>query len=350
MKVQVNLWSFLAIAACLGLLPGCSSMPNHISTTGEAITGGDIIINSTTAQHDDPFNAGRTAALALKEDMGNTPIHAVVISENFEDHVNKNRVLKGVCSVFPRKKVFGFSTYGSFSQSGCYDTDSVGLLGIGGDGISVAVKLRKKLGIAGLTMEDNLPQLKNCLQSAGSDLAAGLGNKNNKLLILMADAHSPKNQFLVEGAQKVMGKNFPITGGSANKNADQTFIYYQGKIFTDSAIAIMLSGDFNVSLSGRQAKENAKVISSAGDGAKEAIANSTGDPIAVLAYNCAGRKGKLDNIADELAAIKSEIGNTTPLFGCYCAGEIGPADIAEKNENILSSGVGWHVMFTVLAR
>ena len=112
----------------------------------------------------------------------------------------------------------------------------------------------------------------------------------------------------------------------------------------------MLSGDFNVSLSGRQAKDNAKVISSAGDGAKEAIGNSTGEPFAVFAYNCAGRKGKLDNISDELASIQSEIGKTIPLFGCYCAGEIGPADTTEKNDKVLSSGVGWHVMFTVLAK
>jgi hypothetical protein len=166
----------------------------------------------------------------------------------------------------------------------------------------------------------------------------------------MADAHSPKNQFLVEGAQRVVGKKFPITGGSANKNAGQTYVYYQGRMYTDSAIALMLSGDFEVSQTGRQAKDNAKVISSAADGAAEAMAGSTAEPFGVLAYNCAGRKGKLDNISDELAAIQSRIGKTIPLFGCYCAGEIGPADTAEKNAGVLSSGVGWHVMFTVLAR
>ncbi len=72
-------------------------------------------------------------------------------------------------------------------------------------------------------------------------------------------------------------------------------------------------------------------------------------PFSVLAFNCAGRKGKLDNIADELAAIQSVIGNDIPLFGAYCAGEIGPADVAGK-ETTGSSGVGWHVMFTVLGR
>ena len=51
-----------------------------------------------------------------------------------------------------------------------------------------------------------------------------------------------------------------------------------------------------------------------------------------------------------MKAMQKELGTETPLFGCYCAGEIGPADTAEKNEKVLSSGVGWHVMFTVLAK
>ncbi|MHC4496377.1 MAG: FIST N-terminal domain-containing protein, partial [Planctomycetota bacterium] len=173
---------------------------------------------------------------------------------------------------------------------------------------------------------------------------------DDRLMVIMADAHSPKNQFLLDGAQEVMGKDFPITGGSANKNAGQTFVYFQGRMYADAAIALLLSGDFEVSLSGRQAQENAKVISSAADSADEALENMKAKPFSVLAFNCAGRKGKLDNIADELAAIKGIIGNEVPLFGAYCAGEIGPADIAEKDPEALSSGVGWHVMFTVLGR
>ena len=83
----------------------------------------------------------------------------------------------------------------------------------------------------------------------------------------------------------------------------------------------MLSGDFNVSLAGRQAKENDKVISTAAEGVKEAIANLKGKPAAVLAFNCAGRRSKLKRLEDELEAIQKIIGKETPLFGCYCAGE-----------------------------
>jgi hypothetical protein len=295
-----------------------------------------------SAQNDDGFEAGRQAALQLQEEMGQTAPHTIVLAECFEDKAPKKAVLKGVCSVFDKDIVFGFSTYGTFAQQGCLDLDSVGLLGIGGSGIATAAAITRNMGIAGLTMEDNDAELATRLRTSGSELAGKLSQTpNDRLLLLMADAHSPKNQFLLDGVQEVMGKGFPITGGSANKNAGQTFVYFQGKMYTDSAIALLLSGDFEVSLAGRQAKENAKVISSAFDGANEALENMKARPFSVLAFNCAGRKGKLDNIADELTAIQSAIGKDIPLFGAYCAGEIGPADISIEDPSALSSGVGW---------
>jgi len=341
----------LLVMICL-LFGGCEeegTMETYVSS--DAPTDGPIEIRAASSQNTDPFQAGKQAAEALKKQMAEVTPHTIVMTECFEDQARKKQALKGVCSVFPKDIVFGFSTYGSFEQQGCLDGDSVGLMAIGGEGIATAAAIRSNLGIAGLTTEDNAEELAEKLQTGGKELAAKLPRgPKERLLIIMADAHSPKNQLLLDGVQQVMGKDFPITGGSANKNAGQTFVYFRGRMYTDSAIALLLSGDFQVSLSGRQAKENAKVISSAAESAAEAIKNGKGKPFSVFAFNCAGRKGKLDNIADELKAIQGVIGSELPLFGAYCAGEIGPADVAEKDPAVLSSGVGWHVMFTVLGR
>ena len=97
----------------------------------------------------------------------------------------------------------------------------------------------------------------------------------DKLLILIPDAHSPKNHYLVEGAQQVFGGQFPITGGSANKNAGQTFVYYRGKSYQDSAVALLLSGNFQVSMAGRLAKDKETVIRTAPEGAAEALSKMT---------------------------------------------------------------------------
>ena len=337
------------VVLSLMLVSGCGANKTYVTSPPQS--GGTMVMRVAASQDEDPFEAGRQAALLLREQMGQTAPHTVILTECFEEKGPKKQALKGVCSVLPKDIVFGFSTYGSFAQQGCLDMDSIGLLGIGGDGIATTATIETSLGIAGLTMEENADEIENRLNAGGAELAGKLPRRtNDRLLVLMADAHSPKNQFLLDGVQQVVGKEFPITGGSANKNAGQTFVYFRGKMFTDSAIALLLSGDFEVSLAGRQAKENAKVISSASDGAGEALKNMKAKPFGVLAFNCAGRKGKLDNIADELAAIQSAIGKDIPLFGAYCAGEIGPADIAVEDPAVLSSGVGWHVMFTVLGR
>ncbi len=245
----------------------------------------------------------------------------------------------------------GGATYGSFTQEGCTDFDSVCLLGIGGDGIGVSAKLVTNMGTSKLTFEKDQELIKKRLHAAGKKLASKLRRTDNdRLLILIADAHSPKNQHLVEGVQQVTGGDFPITGGCVNKNAGQTFVYFGGKMHEDAAIAVMLSGDFRVALSGRQANENEKVIATANEGAAEALQGVKGEPVAALAFNCAGRRSKLKNYEDELAAMQKALGQKLPLFGCYCAGEIGPVDDPEKPSDALSGGSGWHVMFTVIAR
>ena len=341
----------IGLAACVALAAGCATGPNNLYTSAPGVPGGAIVIRVASASDADPFAAGKAAAESLRERMGGLSAHAVLVAECFEEKPLKQRLLDGVASVFPRETIFGCATYGSFEQEGCFDLDSVSLMGIGGNGIGVAAALEPRLGIAGLTMEEDMDALKARLRGAGEGLAGRLQRTTqDRLVIVMADAHSPKNQFLVEGVQTAMGDRFPVTGGSANKNAGQTFVYYGGKMYEDAAVALALSGDFEVALSGRQAKSNEAVITSAGEAATEAREKLGTQPFAAIAFNCAGRKGKLDRIEDELEAIKTSMGGDLPLFGCYCAGEIGPADTAEKDPDVLSSGVGWHVMFTMLGR
>jgi len=339
----------VSVLVYLAMVSGCGVHETYISSA--AVAGEDIVMRTAAAQETDPFLAGQRAARTLQEQMGPAAPHTVIMTECFEGRSQKAKALKGVCSVFGKDIVFGFSTYGSFDQNGCLDDRSIALLGIAGEGIATAAMLRRDLGIAGLTVERDEDELAQRLGSAGAELATGLTqNPNGRLLVLMADAHSPKNQFLVAGAQGILGEQFPMTGGSANKNAGQTFVYFQGRVYADSAIGLLLSGDFEVSLTGKKAQKNREVISSAAQGATEALEKTSGTPFAVLAFNCAGRKGKLNNIEDELEAIQGAMGTDIPLFGAYCAGEIGPADVAQGAPTPLSSGVGWHVMFTALSR
>lgn len=302
-------------------------------------------------EDEDPVAAGRAAAEALKKKMGNTALKAVIVSECFEDRECKEPLLKGISQVIDNNLVFGSATYGSFTQDGCTDFDSVCLLGFGGEGLGVSAALVQEMGTATLAFDEHEAEIKQRLHAAGTALSEKLPTSTmDKLLVLIPDAHSPKNQYLVEGAQSVFGRQFPMTGGSANKNAGQTFVYFRGRMYQDSAVALMLSGDFQLTMSGRLAKEKDAVIQTAEDGAREAMKKMKRDPIAVLAYNCAGRRSKLVEMEEELIAIQKAIGPDIPLFGCYNAGEIGPLDASERKPDALCGGSGWHVIFTVIGR
>lgn len=354
-RVAVGRLAWLVAIATLG---GCQKSdpptgnPDRL-TSPAAREGAPIVAATASAQDADPREAGRKAAEALKEKLGGTSPRLVVLSECFETEEAKRHALESVRSVLSPPILVGQSTYGSFSQAGCLDVDAITLLAIGGDGVGVTAALKEPLGIGGLTMETDEAALSDRLSTAGADLAERVRSpegKGDRILLLLADAHSPKNGFLVDGAQRTLGGSFPITGGSANKNAGQTFVYFNDRMLPDAAVAVMLSGDFSVAMAGRQAKEADAVIATAGEAASEARKGLTGTPIAALAYDCAGRQGKLERLEDELGAMQAAVGKDLPLFGCYCAGEIGPTDAVEPEEGVLSHGVGWHVMFTLLGR
>lgn len=341
----------LTALLCFGV--GQAAAGEATWSTPPAAENGEVVLNVVMVEDEegDPVAAGKAAAEALKKSMGDTPLKAVILSECFEDREYKEELIKGICKVLPEKIVLGGATYGSFTQKGCTDFDAVGLLGIGGEGVSVAAALVTDLGTSKLTFEEHEETIKKRLRKAGKQLAEKIRKTDDdRLLIVIPDAHSPKCQYLVEGTQQVLGDQFAITGGCVNKNAGQTFVHFGGKLYEDAAVAVMLSGDFKVSLAGRMAKTNDAVIKSAGEGAAEAMKKFEGKPLAVLAFNCAGRRSKLDDYDEELQAIQTQIGEELPLFGCYCAGELGPVDGIEAKPGVRCGGSGWHVMFTVIGK
>jgi hypothetical protein len=344
----------VAVTCIVQAAPGARSLlGSDDAWNSPPAKSGGVVLKAVMIEDQDqqPQTAGRAAAEALKKAMAGVPLKAVIVSECFEDKPAKVKLLEGIASVLPADILLGGATYGSFTQAGSAELDAVSLLGIGGEGVSVAAALVTDLGTSKLVFEEHQPEIEKCLHAAGAKLAEKLRRtEQDRLLILIPDAHSPKNQFIVEGVQKVVGGQFPITGGCVNKNAGQTFVYFRGQPYEDSAVALMLSGDFSVSLAGRQAKENDQVISTAREAAAEAAARLKVRPLAALAFDCAGRKGKLKNVGDELAAVQQAIGKDLPLFGCYCAGEIGPLDTTEKKPGVLSGGGGWHVMVTVVGQ
>ena len=338
-------------AASAAILTGCMTADKSALTTAPAKSGGAIIMKTAMVEEEGAFEAGVAAATKLKASLGNVTPHAILMVDCFDSKTLKNMAIAGVATVFPKELIFGGAVYGMYTQEGALNSDGVSLLALAGDGLQVQTALTENMGAAGLSLETQQEAVVSALNAGGADLASKISEADKAdFMIVMADAHSPKNQYLIDGIQKVAGKKVPITGGSINKNDGLTWVYYRGALYKDAAIALALKGDFKVAQSGRQAKSNDAVISTAKEGSATAVKALNAKPFALIAYDCAGRMGKVDNLDDELNAIKGNIDASVPIFGCYCAGEFGPADSTLEASDGTSTGRGWHVMFSVLGK
>jgi len=337
-------------AASAAILTGCMTDKTTLNTP-PATDGGGIVMKTAMIEEQNPFQAGVTAATKLFSSLNGTQPHAILMVDCYDSKKAKRQAIAGVATVFPKKLIFGGAVYGMYTQEGALDTDGLSLLALAGEGLQVQAALTENMGAAGLSMETEKDALVSALNAGGADLAQKITDVSAAdLMIVMADAHSPKNQYLIDGIQKIAGKKLPITGGSCNKNDGLTYIYYRGELYKDAAVALALNGKMKVAQSGRQAKSNDKVISTANEGSATAVKALKVKPLVLLAYDCAGRMGKVDKLDDELNAIKGNIDASVPIFGCYCAGEFGPADTTIEKSDGTSTGRGWHVMFSLLGK
>jgi len=330
------------------LVAGCATAPQQAVTPPKP--DGAVVAATSLARACngvDAYAAGRQAAEALKAKLAGVEPHLVMLAECFIDKADKVSVAKGVASVFGKERMMGLATYGIYTRDGVADRQAVGLFAVGGDGISVRTALVPDLKSKGLTLERDEAALKHLLGAAGRSLARQLPvNEQTRLLVVLADAHSPKNQLLLDGVQSVVGPKLAVTGGSANKNAGQNWIHYQGRLYRDAAVALVIDGGVTVSQNGAQAKDNQAVLDSARSVSSELRARSPREPTAFLAFDCAGRKGKLESIEEEQKAVLEGLGSEGALFGVWCAGEFGcPADSPSQ-----PVGRGWHIMGTLLQK
>ena len=345
-------WIITGSVCVAMLMAGCATVNKSVLMTPPASAGGEIIFETAMGQNEDAFAAGKEAAEALSQKLGCTVPHAIIMVDCFDSPEAKKEAIDGVASVFGKEKIFGGAVYGMYTQEGATDLDGVSLLAVAGDGLQVQAALVETMGASTLSLETQEAELTAALNAGGAALAKQIqAVEQSDLVILMGDAHSPKNQLLLDGFQSVAGTGIPVTGGSISKNDGLNYVYYRGQMVRDSVFAITLKGGCSVAQSGRQAKANDAVISTADEGSATAMkAIASAKPFALITYDCAGRMGKLDKLSDELKAIQKNVHSSIPIFGCYCAGEFGVADTTQGETGTIPVGRGWHVMFTALGK
>jgi hypothetical protein len=293
----------------------------------------DIVAASGLSTEADPAAAGKAAAEQAKKALGEKAAKLVLVFECFP-RPDKAKVLEGVASVFDKGIVHGCSGEGPVTTHGNPTGKSCGLLAIGGD-IEVAAGVTPKIGgqytEAGEALANALPKMANA-----------------KLMVLFGNCHIPANKALVEGIQKVLGKELTIIGGAASGPSSDSF--YQGEVKDDVAVGILIGGDVKVAaVSATGHKDAEEMIGSAvgaTKGAVEGLQKLQAKPSVAFLFECRGRLDalkKTGKMSDELVALQEVLGKDLPLIGFYGSGEMG----LEKG---VCTGFGYHAVCCVIGK
>lgn len=154
---------------------------------------------------------------------------------------NQKDVLAGIREVVPEAIVLGGSAAGEITSAATV-FDGVAAMAIISDQIQFSVGIGRGVN-------------KNSFK-AGADAASAVvadnGNKTPDLYISLPDGMTGNGAAIVQGAQSVLGKNFPMIGGSMGDDYlfKQTWEYYAAKnkpaeVATDAVVGVGLTGAFS---------------------------------------------------------------------------------------------------------
>ncbi len=115
--------------------------------------------------------------------------------------------------------------------------DAVNVMAIASDQISFHIGCGQKVS------SDSFAAGKEAAES----VVAANGGRKPDLFVMLPDGMTGNGAAIVEGAQSVLGKNFPIIGGSTGDDYlfQKTFEYCNGRLMSDAVVGIGMSGDFS---------------------------------------------------------------------------------------------------------
>ncbi|MGD0826478.1 MAG: FIST N-terminal domain-containing protein [Desulfobaccales bacterium] len=172
---------------------------------------------------------GRRLGKALVEKLGDFPQACWLFCS---PQTGQRELLKGIVSAVRTHTLVGCTTDGEISSEG-FSTGSAVLGGIASDQIDFQVACATNLG------QDS--------EKAGQELARAF-SPGTSYLQLFSDGLTGNGCALLRGMAGVLGRQTPIAGGTAGDGGEfvRTRQYIGDQVLTDAAVAIGLSGNFQV--------------------------------------------------------------------------------------------------------
>jgi len=191
----------------------------------------------------DAFGAGAEAAKTALEKAGGKANLMMVFSSVFFD---QKRMLDGVMSVSEKIPLVGCSSSGEITTEGPV-SQHVAVMALNSEDLNLTI------GIGKGTEKDSFK---------AAAMAAKEVKKKAKgeisLFLMLLDGLAENGAAAVRGIQSVLGKNFPIIGGSAGDDFlfKKTYQYHDGEILSNSIIGMGLSGNFSYGIGVRHGWES----------------------------------------------------------------------------------------------
>ncbi len=180
-------------------------------------------------------NASQAGAQACKEALSEAGGNANLVVVFSTVAYDQKAVIEGVKSVSKEIILVGCSDSGEITTEGPVSKHVV-VMALNTQDIDWVV------GVGRGTDKDSFQAGKEAAEEAVKKAKNPLS-----LFIVLLDGLAENGAGAVRGAQEVLGKNFPIIGGSAGDDFlfKKTYEYYSGEVLTNSMIGIGLSGSFS---------------------------------------------------------------------------------------------------------
>ena len=182
------------------------------------------------------YDAGVGASRNALENLGtNKKPDALLVFAS--PRFNHQKLIDGIVSVTKKTPLVGGTTAGEIFGK-VLNQGSVVVIALNSGNIrfieGIAKEVRKNEKYAGI-----------CL---GRDILkkAGKYKKIAKSLILLPDGLAGDGLSLITGVKDVLGEDFEIVGGALgdDSNFKKTYQYYNGKVYCDSVVGLLICGDF----------------------------------------------------------------------------------------------------------
>ena len=184
----------------------------------------------------DPLEAAKEASIQSQKQIHQQKPNLVIVFSSI--HFKDKNLLEGIYYVFgPATNLLGCTGYGVITESGVYKYGVV---------VMAIYSKKIKFGI-GSIREINKTNPRESGEKFARLALKDLSATTRGIGLIFSDGLTEKGSDLLLGIKEVLGRSFPIIGGSAADNLQfkKTYQYFNREILNNALIGTILSGEGN---------------------------------------------------------------------------------------------------------